>query len=115
MIRIGLVGVGFMGWIHYLSYKKTKGVKLAAVCTRDECRLGDERGRRERTRRTLGLVHGEQGNRIWRRDEHHDHAASQFEVARSQSWTFQVVGHGDGQGRASAENAGENSRDPGFR
>ena len=35
MLRVGLVGVGFMGWIHYLSYKKTKGVKLAAVCTRD--------------------------------------------------------------------------------
>src|SRR5438094_1043078 len=45
MVRVGLVGVGFIGWIHYLSYKKTKGVKLAAVCTRDERRLsGDWRG-----------------------------------------------------------------------
>jgi predicted dehydrogenase len=42
MIRVGLVGVGFMGWIHYLSYKKTKGVKLAAVCTRDERKLGGD-------------------------------------------------------------------------
>jgi predicted dehydrogenase len=42
MLRIGLVGVGFMGWIHYLSYKKTKGVKLAAVCTRDERKLGGD-------------------------------------------------------------------------
>jgi predicted dehydrogenase len=42
MLRVGLVGVGFMGWIHYLSYKKTKGVKLAAVCTRDERRLGGD-------------------------------------------------------------------------
>ena len=34
-----------MGWIHYLSYKKTKGVKVAAVCTRDAKRLaGDWRG-----------------------------------------------------------------------
>jgi predicted dehydrogenase len=42
MLRIGLVGIGFMGWIHYLSYKKTKGVKLAAVCTRDERKLGGD-------------------------------------------------------------------------
>jgi predicted dehydrogenase len=45
MLRVGLVGVGFMGWIHYLSYQKTKGVKLAAVCTRDAKKLaGDWRG-----------------------------------------------------------------------
>lgn len=45
MLRIGLVGVGFMGWIHYLAYQKTKGVKLAAVCTRDPKKLaGDWRG-----------------------------------------------------------------------
>ena len=45
MLRVGLVGVGFMGWIHYLSYKKAKGVKLAAVCTRDPKKLvGDWRG-----------------------------------------------------------------------
>lgn len=42
MLRIGLVGIGFMGWIHYLSYRKTKGVKLAAVCTRDERKLGGD-------------------------------------------------------------------------
>ena len=34
-----------MGWIHYLAYQKAKGVKLAAVCTRDRKRLaGDWRG-----------------------------------------------------------------------
>src|SRR5262245_14550701 len=45
MLRVGLVGIGFMGWIHYLSYKKTKGVKLAAVCTRNaKRRTGDWRG-----------------------------------------------------------------------
>jgi predicted dehydrogenase len=45
MLRVGLAGIGFMGWIHYLSYKKTKGVKLAAVCTRDPKKLaGDWRG-----------------------------------------------------------------------
>jgi predicted dehydrogenase len=45
MLRVGLVGIGFMGWIHYLSYKKSKGVKLAAVCTRNaKRRAGDWRG-----------------------------------------------------------------------
>jgi predicted dehydrogenase len=45
MVRIGLVGVGFMGWIHYLAYKQSSGVKLAGVCTRDERRRkGDWRG-----------------------------------------------------------------------
>jgi predicted dehydrogenase len=42
MLRVGIVGIGFMGWIHYLSYKKTKGVKIAAVCTRNERRLGGD-------------------------------------------------------------------------
>jgi predicted dehydrogenase len=42
MLRVGLVGIGFMGWIHYLSYRKTKGVKLVAVCTRDERKLGGD-------------------------------------------------------------------------
>jgi predicted dehydrogenase len=45
MLRIGLVGVGFMGWIHYLAYKQTPGVALSAVSTRDPKRLaGDWRG-----------------------------------------------------------------------
>ncbi len=45
MIRVGLVGIGFMGWIHYLAYQKVKGVKLAAVATRDSKKLaGDWRG-----------------------------------------------------------------------
>jgi predicted dehydrogenase len=42
MLRVGIVGIGFMGWIHYLSYKKTKGAKIAAVCTRNERRLGGD-------------------------------------------------------------------------
>jgi len=45
MVNIGLCGIGFMGWIHYLAYKKAKGVKLAAVCSRDAAKLaGDWRG-----------------------------------------------------------------------
>lgn len=42
MIRIGLVGVGFMGWIHFLAYKHLKGAKLAAVCSRDKAKLAGD-------------------------------------------------------------------------
>lgn len=44
-MRIGLAGIGFMGWIHWLAYQKVKGVGVAAVCSRDEQKLaGDWRG-----------------------------------------------------------------------
>lgn len=32
MLRIGIAGVGFMGMVHYLSYAKLRGVKVAAIC-----------------------------------------------------------------------------------
>src|SRR5262249_24468880 len=45
MIRIGLVGIGFMGWIHYLATKRLRGAQLAAVCSHDPKKLaGDWRG-----------------------------------------------------------------------
>ena len=42
MLRVGIAGIGFMGWIHYLAYQKVKGIKLAAVCTRDPKRRGGD-------------------------------------------------------------------------
>lgn len=45
MVRIGIVGIGFMGWIHYLAAKMLQGARLAAVCSRDpKKRAGDWRG-----------------------------------------------------------------------
>lgn len=45
MIRIGIVGVGFMGMIHYLAARKLSGAKVTAICSRDEGKLaGDWRG-----------------------------------------------------------------------
>ncbi len=45
MIRIGIVGIGFMGWIHYLATRRLRGARLAAVCSRDpKKRAGDWRG-----------------------------------------------------------------------
>jgi predicted dehydrogenase len=45
MVRIGLVGIGFMGYIHYLAAQKVSGAKVAAVCSRDPVKLsGNWRG-----------------------------------------------------------------------
>ncbi len=45
MIRIGIVGVGFMGMIHYLAAAKLRGARVTALCTRDPKKLaGDWRG-----------------------------------------------------------------------
>ena len=45
MVRIGLVGVGFMGMIHYLAGQRLEGARVAAVCSRDPKKLsGDWRG-----------------------------------------------------------------------
>jgi len=44
-VRIGIVGLGFMGWIHYLASRRLRGAQLAAVCSRDsKKRAGDWRG-----------------------------------------------------------------------
>jgi predicted dehydrogenase len=44
MIRVGIAGIGFMGMVHYLSYQKLRGVKVAALCESNEKRLkGDWR------------------------------------------------------------------------
>lgn len=45
MIKVGIVGVGFMSWIHYLAYQKIRGMKIAAFCSRDpKKQKGDWRG-----------------------------------------------------------------------
>lgn len=45
MVRIGLVGIGFMGWIHWLSAKKLNNARITTICSRDEKkRAGDWRG-----------------------------------------------------------------------
>ena len=44
MINVGIAGLGFMGMIHWLAYKKVRGVRVAAVCdTRPERLAGDWR------------------------------------------------------------------------
>src|SRR5262249_52429978 len=42
MVRIGIVGIGFMGWIHYLAAQRLQGAKLTAVCSRDPKKLAGD-------------------------------------------------------------------------
>jgi len=42
MIRIGIVGIGFMGRIHYLAAQHLKGAQVAAVCSRDPKKLAGD-------------------------------------------------------------------------
>ncbi len=42
MVSIGIVGLGFMGMIHYLAYQRLKGVKVRAICEQDPVRRGGD-------------------------------------------------------------------------
>src|SRR5438128_5313619 len=42
MIRIGIVGIGFMGMIHYLAARKLKGARVESVCSRDAKKLAGD-------------------------------------------------------------------------
>ena len=39
MVRIGIVGVGFMGMIHYLAARRVDGARVVALCSRDKKKL----------------------------------------------------------------------------
>ena len=44
MLRVGIVGIGFMGMTHYLAYQKVRGAKVVAICEADAARrAGDWR------------------------------------------------------------------------
>ena len=42
MIQVGIVGIGFMGMVHYLSYQKLPGVKVVALCEQNTKRLAGD-------------------------------------------------------------------------
>jgi len=42
MVRIGIVGIGFMGMIHYLAASKLTGGEVTAVCSRDPKKLAGD-------------------------------------------------------------------------
>ncbi len=41
-IGIGIVGIGFMGWIHYLATRQVAGAEVVAVCSRDPKKLAGD-------------------------------------------------------------------------
>jgi predicted dehydrogenase len=44
-MRVGIVGIGFMGWIHYLAYQQCESIRMAAFCSRSaDKRRGDWTG-----------------------------------------------------------------------
>ena len=42
MARIGIVGIGFMGMIHYLASERVAGAKVVAICSRDPKKLAGD-------------------------------------------------------------------------
>src|ERR1700677_4534473 len=42
MVGIGVVGIGFMGMIHYLAAAKAAGAKVVALCSRDPKKLAGD-------------------------------------------------------------------------
>lgn len=42
MVRIGLLGIGFMGRIHYLASQRLQNAKVVAVCSRDRAKLAGD-------------------------------------------------------------------------
>src|SRR5262245_15581174 len=42
MVRIGLVGIGFMGMIHYLAARKLADARVVALCSRDPKKLAGD-------------------------------------------------------------------------
>jgi predicted dehydrogenase len=42
MINVGIAGIGFMGWIHYLAYQRVRGVRVTAICEQNKKRLSGD-------------------------------------------------------------------------
>ncbi len=42
MVGIGIVGIGFMGMIHYLASRRVPGAQVVALCSRDPKKLAGD-------------------------------------------------------------------------
>lgn len=42
MLKVGILGCGFMGWIHWNAYQQAKGIEVAAICTKEAHRLNGD-------------------------------------------------------------------------
>ena len=54
MTKIGIVGIGFMGMIHYYAIQRITGAEVVAICTRDPKKLAGDWTRHSREFRTPG-------------------------------------------------------------
>jgi predicted dehydrogenase len=41
-MRVGIAGIGFMGWTHYQAYQRVVGATISAICEQNEKRLGGD-------------------------------------------------------------------------
>jgi predicted dehydrogenase len=39
MLKVGIAGIGFMGWMHYLAYRQRDDIQVTALCTRNQAKL----------------------------------------------------------------------------
>ncbi len=44
MIRVGIVGLGFMGKMHFRCYKALEDVQVVAICDTDKTKFSDAAG-----------------------------------------------------------------------
>ena len=42
MINVGVAGIGFMGWIHYLAYEKVESARITAITSRSSKKLAGD-------------------------------------------------------------------------
>ena len=42
MLKVGIAGLGFMGWIHWLAYQRIAGIEVVAICTPEPHRLAGD-------------------------------------------------------------------------
>ena len=42
MINVGVAGIGFMGWIHYLAYEKVESARITAISSRSPKKLAGD-------------------------------------------------------------------------
>ncbi len=42
MLNVGIAGIGFMGWIHWLAYQQIDDVRVVAICDQDPLRLSGD-------------------------------------------------------------------------
>lgn len=41
-MKVGIAGIGFMGWIHWLAYQRLADAEVVAICTRSEKKLSGD-------------------------------------------------------------------------